>query len=194
MKLVRFGSGLFVTVALGCGGDVFSGNDAGGDAAPDGGATSHCPSSPPAGGASCTPESLKCEYGSNPDPNCDQLFVCTSGAWLDKTSGGVCAPQSLCPASYNAVPTGQDCAPDELSCGYPEGECICTKSSGGLQKITPSWSCFPKVEGCPSPRPDIGSSCTAPSKQLCDYGACSGGVALSCVNGVWQQAQTLCPG
>lgn len=193
MNLARIGSGLFVTVALGCGGDVFSGSDAGSDAATDG-STTHCPTSPPAGGSSCNPEALKCEYGTNPDPNCNQLFVCQSGAWLDQSSGGICVPQSQCPASYSQVPVGQDCTADTLSCGYPEGECICTKSSGGLEKLTPSWACFTPIAGCPTPRPEIGSSCTAPAKQLCDYGACSGGVALQCTNGVWQEAQTLCPG
>ena len=193
MQLVRFALGLFATVTLACGGDVFTGGDAGADAAVDG-STLQCPSSPPAGGSTCNEEAVKCEYGTNPDPNCNQLFVCKSGAWLDQSLGGVCAPQSQCPASYAQVPVGQDCTSDTLGCGYPEGECICTKSFGGLQKTIPAWDCFAKVEGCPSPRPDIGSSCTTPSTQLCDYGACSGGVALSCINGVWQQAETLCPG
>lgn len=137
---------------------------------------------------------LSCEYGSNPDPSCNQSFACMGGVWVDQTSGVACPPQSDCPSSFASVPANQACTPESLTCAYPEGECICTQSLGGVEKQTPSWSCIPVVSGCPSPRPDVGTSCVAdPSNQQCDYGQCSGGIALTCKAGVWQQVFTPCP-
>ncbi len=183
----------FASVTIACGGSVAT-SDAGtdGNVGQDG-SVEACPSNPPTPGGSCSTNTLTCEYGTNPDPSCNQMFQCTSGAWVDQSTGTYCPPQQTCPGSYAQVPVNQDCTPQTLTCAYPEGECICTTSFGGLQKQTPAWNCFPKIDGCPSPRPDIGSSCTTPG-QNCDYGACSGGVALGCVNGVWQRAEVLCPG
>ncbi len=184
-----------LSFVLACGGSVVSVDDSGADSGPgnDGGASSKCPSSPPQSGTACV--SVKggptCEYGSNPDPNCNQTFVCTQNVWVNQTSGTACPPQSQCPGSYTSVPNGQDCTPDQLSCAYPEGECICTTSFGGLQKQTPAWDCFPASQGCPSPRPDIGTACSG--SQTCNYGACSGGVELQCVDGSWQTVVTPCP-
>jgi hypothetical protein len=184
----------FSIVLVGCGGDVFTGGDSGTDSGGNDAGLGSCPSSPPAAGSACvsTKGGPKCEYGSNPDPNCNQTFVCTSNVWVDQTSGTICAPQSLCPATYASVPNGQTCTTNQLSCAYAEGECICTTSVGGLATTTPQWDCFPKQQGCPSPRPDIGSACSTPD-QSCDYGACSGGVAMQCTDGAWQQTFTVCP-
>jgi len=194
MSTIRFA--LVALVLVGCGGSIATPTgDGGTDSSPnpDGSSGSVCPTSPPAPSSACsTTGPATCEYGTNPDPSCNQLFACTNGSWVDETNGGLCAPQSDCPTSYASVPVNQDCAPNQLSCAYPQGECICTTSMGGLQKMTPSWECFPAQSGCPSPRPDIGSPCSG-TQQLCDYGSCSGGVALSCVNGAWQEAAVLCP-
>jgi hypothetical protein len=48
------------------------------------------------------------------------------------------------------------------------------------------------MQGCPDPRPRIGSACTT-SGLDCDYGACTGGVNVECVSGAWQQQNTACP-
>ena len=155
-----------------------------------------CPTSPPAGGASCSSaqDQLRCEYGNNPDPDCNQMFFCNQGTWQDESSGTICPPQSDCPAAYSDIPANQNCSPNGLQCAYPQGECICTTSFGGLQKQMPAWDCIPATSGCPSPRPDIGSPCSSVNEIQCDYGACSGGVALECKNGVWMQVITPCPG
>ena len=185
---------VFALLFVACGGDTFTSPDSGTDGGSDGSTSMGCPTSPPAPGSACvtTKGGPKCEYGSNPDPNCNQMFVCVSNAWVDQSTGTLCQPQSLCPTTYSAVPNGVDCANDQLSCAYPQGECICTKSFGGLQRTTPAWDCFPAQSGCPAPRPDIGSACTQQGQQ-CNYGACSGGVSLECDGTSWQQTFTPCP-
>ncbi len=193
---------------VGCGGAVASNDggtntDGGSDATPLDGSPcqfpvpecqGQCPDTPPFSGSTCTQDTLTCEYGTNPDPSCNQTFQCNGGVWQDQSSGTICPPQSDCPSTFAQIPNGQDCTPNGLQCAYPQGECICTTSFGGLQKQTPAWDCFPAATGCPSPRPDIGSHCSGPTNQQCDYGACSGGVALECKQGVWQQVITPCPG
>jgi hypothetical protein len=137
---------------------------------------------------------LACEYGSNPDPGCNQQFECTNGAWFDQSSGKICLPQSDCPATYASVPDNQDCSDQSLICAYAQGQCICTTSFEGVEMQNPTWQCAAAVSGCPSPRPDIGTPCTAdPSNAMCDYGSCSGGVGLTCKQGVWEQVFTPCP-
>ena len=194
---------LLSVLLLACGGTTTSPLDDGGsdgspgnDGSPgtDSGPSKGCPASPPQAGSACvtTNDGPKCEYGTNPDPGCNQMFVCVSNAWVNQTSGQICPPQSDCPASYAQVPNGQDCSPDQLACAYSQGECICTKDFGPVSKNTPAWDCIPATQGCPSPRPDIGTACSQPNQQ-CDYGACSGGVALTCTDGAWQQTFTPCP-
>lgn len=191
-KLVLAGA-FFGFVIAACGGTTDSPSGDGGtnDAAGDGGGGA-CPSNPPTQGAACATDQLACEYGSNPDPSCNQLYRCNAGAWQEQSSATICLSQTACPTSYASVPLGQDCTSNGLACGYPQGECICTTSSGGLQKPTPSWECFTPPEGCPNPRPDLGTSCASPDLQ-CDYGACSGGIAVQCKSGVWTEVFTPCP-
>ena len=183
-----------VVAAAGCGG-VVSGGDGGtgndGGTGSDGGGGG-CPASPPTVGAACSPANMQCEYGSNPNPNCNQLFGCTSSGWVNQSSGAACPPSNLCPSSYASVPAGQNCSPDTLTCAYPEGECICTTNLGGPQSQTAQWDCIPATNGCPSPRPDIGTSCSQPGLD-CNYGACGGGVDLVCKDGRWQQVYIPCP-
>ncbi len=203
MSVLRFALIASSTLAFACGGAVTSIDDSGTDSGTDGSPASDsssdaptnpsCPANPPTAGATCSPESFHCEYGANPDPTCNQQFECTAGKWQNLTTGTICPPQSDCPATYASVPANQVCSPTQLACAYPDGECICTTNFGGLQMQTPAWDCFPAANGCPSPRPDIGAACTSTSNQSCDYGACSGGVALQCKDGAWQQVFTPCP-
>jgi hypothetical protein len=191
---MRIACFIVLCLPVACGGavsDFDSGTGSDGSPGSDAG-TSACPASPPQTSASCSDEGLQCEYGSNPSLSCNLLFACTSGHWVDESTGSACPPQADCPASYAQVPVGQDCTDNTLACGYPEGECICTQTWGGLAKQTPAWDCFPKQDGCPSPRPDIGAACGTPDLE-CNYGACSGGVDLVCTGGVWQQRIIPCP-
>ena len=199
----------FFPLPLACGGSVANIDGGPGDAgsdgttpsdaapsdgspAPDSGPGGPCPGSPPTASAPCSDDGLECEYGSNPSPSCNQLFLCSNGAWTDETAKQVCPPQSDCPSSYASVPQNQTCSPENLACEYTEGTCIC--SHGAPVSQTPTWHCFPTQSGCPSPRPNIGDTCNAPSSLSCNYGACNGGVELQCKGGVWQQVEVPCPG
>jgi hypothetical protein len=188
MSVTRWGAGVLMVTMVACGGTFAI------CPCSDGGADLVCPTTPPTASAACSQDKLACEYGSNPDPSCNQAFECSGGAWVDRTSGVACPPQSDCPASYASIPATENCSPETLTCAYPEGECICTQSLGGVEKQTPSWDCIPVVSGCPSPRPDLGTACVAnSSNQQCDYGQCSGGISMSCQQGVWQQVFAACP-
>jgi hypothetical protein len=171
----------------GTGADGGTGSDSGGDSG--GGAI--CPATPPASGSMCSPQGLQCEYGTSPDPGCNMLAGCTASGW-EYALGGNCT-MGQCASSYGSVPVNQNCAGDNgLVCGYAQGTCTC--SYGAPPHVNgPVWQCFPAADGCPSPRPDIGTACSDPGKS-CDYGACQGGIALQCTGGVWQEQMTACPG
>lgn len=199
-RVLRIGLCAFV---FACGGAVTNPIDDGGtdggkgqDSSPDvitpGDASSPigCPASPPLSGAACSPDQIECEYGSNPSPDCNQLFRCNAGHWQEDSTGTICAPQSDCPATYADVPQNGTCSPQGLGCAYPEGTCFCGNS---LLTQNPSWTCNAGTSTCPSPRPDIGTPCNEPGQQ-CDYASCSGGVALQCTGGMWTQVFTPCPG
>jgi hypothetical protein len=136
------------------------------------------------------PDGLQCEYGTNPEPSCNQLFLCLSGLW-DATGGSTC-PVGTCPMRFVDVHEGQACMPNGLDCAYLEGECNCTISVPAGTGTTSTWHCF-HPQGCPEPRPRLGSACTQDG-QMCDYGACTSGIAETCMGGYWQWTTTPCPG
>lgn len=158
----------------------------------DGGASPACPASPPTSGASCPISGAQCEYGSDPNEACNALYICTGGRWTQPPRGGCPPPGATCPASYGAVPVGMKCTPEFLGCEYPQGTCECTRNGPGPTRLEPAWSCTPTPQGCSSPRPRIGSACSQPGLS-CNYGACSGGVAIVCKNGYWQPENVPCP-
>jgi hypothetical protein len=133
---------------------------------------------------------MQCEYGNNPNPACNDIESCTSNGWSDPPPGPAC-PTGTCPATYAQVPQGQACTPQGLDCAYPQGQCNCD-SEPESAKQTPVWLCSTPATGCPEPRPDIGTACSQ-SNLSCDYGACTGGIALQCTGGLWQQEATACP-
>ncbi len=145
-----------------------------------------CPSSPPSDGTACSQTGATrpgvntiCEYGPSADPNCNEVFECAPATptasvetWVD-ISTGACAPRTACPTSFASVPVNGPC-PAPVLCAYSEGACGCVSGGSGL------WSCAPLGDGCPNPRPDIGTPCSIP-QQTCNYGdACNGGVTLFC--------------
>jgi hypothetical protein len=229
MNIPRISSFAACAVALlaGCGGTLTAGGgDGGTDGAPpgrdgggtdapatghdgtapgDGSTSSVCPADPPTVDTMCAPPGLECEFGSNPNAYCDQLFSCfMSGEdapylWVRNPTMNACPPQSDCPTTYPSPSTKNGCPPSDapgggenLECSYPQGTCICTQGSlpmsGG-----PYWQCFAASAMCPSPRPRIGSTCTDEGAS-CDYGSCEGGVALECKGGLWVSVVTPCPG
>jgi hypothetical protein len=193
------------TLALvGCGGTTFTSGLDGGtndDAAgtPDGGVNPDsstgpsCPPTAPTSGGACPSVGFECEYGQNANPSCNTIAQCTATGWM--YTGNTLCPVGTCPASYAVASMGDTCMPQGLICGYPEGTCSCGFGFGGPIRLDaggPHWVCQQTSPGCPSPRPDIGSACT-PEGQMCDYGACAGGVALDCSGGVWRRAFFACP-
>ena len=182
------------------GGGVDSGGDGGGG---DGGLVPGCPVSPPSLGAPCAKQGLACEYGSDPNVNCNTVARCQSGAWQVTPPGDLvtCPTPGIvpgCPASFAQVPQGSVCSPNGLICGYPQGRCACTYGFGGPVPIDAGsgyWHCENPNSGCPSPRPRIGSSCSVPANVVCDYGGCilPGGTDLQCLGGVWTEQPVACP-
>lgn len=206
MKRAGWALGLATAMAAtACGGTVTSvaGNDGGSSPGSDGGPGSDgphgpfCPASPPAAAAACQPIGLECEYGTDPNAQCNQLFLCDpSGTWQEMTSGGICLPPdaaAACPATYASVPTSKQCSPDQLQCDYPQGTCFCTTNHGGPTGTqNPTWGCVPTPPGCPSTRPHLGDACSQPNLD-CNYGACSGGIDVVCKGGFWQEQRVPCP-
>jgi hypothetical protein len=157
-----------------------------------------CPSTLPTSDAACSPVGLVCEYGSNPNSQCDMLYGCTSSGWSDETTKSAC-PTTECPASYASVSgPSQDhpCTVNGAECSYPtQGTCLCTSDPGGLPTTGgPLWECTAATAMCPSPRPRLGSACSTEGAS-CDYGACTGGIEIVCKGGYWLRDEMVaCPG
>src|SRR5450755_4297284 len=102
-------AGWLVIVAVGCGGSVFTEGDGGtptdgGKPAHDGGGGPVCPPSPATPKSACSPVNLECEYGSDPNPNCNTLMTCTTSGWVNSSTGTLCpGPGPMCPATYASV-------------------------------------------------------------------------------------------
>ncbi len=163
---------------------------------PDASPAPACPPSEPTKGGACTLEGLYCQYGTNPNPSCDDVWQCESSAWQIVTKSGVCAaPTDACPASYATASANLKCAmaDEQQICEYPQGTCICTSDPGGLPlEGPPQWSCSPVTAGCPAAPPTLGSECPKDTPSDCDYGQCSGGVGMTCVGGYWALALVAC--
>jgi hypothetical protein len=169
--------------------------DAGlGDASPP---AAGCPASAPSQGNACSTNGLFCEYGTSTNPYCNSLWQCTGSTWQDASSSGTCPPpDAACPASYAAASANLACSvADEMQlCEYPQGTCICSTYSGGLPHAGgPDWDCTPTTTGCPAAVPELGSPCPNDTPADCDYGQCSGGVGMTCVDGYWSIAMVACP-
>lgn len=137
---------------------------------------------------------LDCEYGSNPNPECDDFENCTSTGWSYPPPGPYlpgCG--ATCPSTYPGGPTGQDepCPAEGLDCAYPQGQCNCSIPAMSANQ-SPIWQCTAATPGCPDPRADIGTACTDEGLS-CDYGACTGGIAEACQGGIWVEEATACP-
>jgi hypothetical protein len=155
-----------------------------------------CPASAPPIGSACTlPEPEQCEYGGSWWLGCNAILRCTQGAWQKAPPGQACTQQDAggaCPATF-AEASGTDAglgmcpAP---GCQYPDGYCECLVGCGGggairEPRIAGHWYCAAATPQCPTPRPDLGTSCD--SDASCQYGtACGCGEELFCTGGVWQ--------
>jgi hypothetical protein len=216
IALVALSSVLCVASAAACGGSVGSlatgdagrsdsggGSDGGNEIDSSPPLTAGCPTSLPADGSSCTSEGLQCEYGDSWwSVSCDSVVQCAGGQWSKfMPTFGPCTPQpgpnaASCPADYAAVPQGSACSANGLSCIYGQGECSCQVPLGGpifVDGGSGYWGCVPE-QGCPFPRPPLGSACTSgPSGNSdCTYEACA--YAQTCQNGAWTAIEEACAG
>lgn len=210
MRLGGLTALLPIAVVLACGGGStvrdltlpdggdggFTDGGPGKDAA--GGGSASCPAAVPASGAACIATGARCEYGGDPDPQCNVLRECSAtGAWTARSEGPSCptppaSSDARCPRSYGASDV---CGALGTRCGYPEGRCACvdTQVDAGTSR---RWACdAPTSTSCPRPRPRLGTSC-AREGQTCNYGACvlDGGVQIVCQESTWRLASFSCTG
>lgn len=149
-----------------------------------------CPGTVPTLGSMCSSDGIACEYGSDPDPACNKIVACQGAGWGLPLPRPPCM-HGTCPASYADVPQGADCSPQlGLECAYPQGQCNCAPTVP-VSGPNPVWQCS-TPSGCPEPRPREGSACSTPGT-MCDYGQCTGGVALQCSDGLWLVSVVSCP-
>ncbi len=164
----------------------------GGDAATDRSAPwgPVCPASAPAQGSACTHDELECEYG------CNNVLTCADGTWggaILPGGGALCDAGSnpaTCPAALSAITSGAACANEGPTCVYAGGICQCSGPMDPWPDAGSTWYCGPE-QGCPFPRPPIGSACSTPD-QRCDYEQCGGNQV--CQGGVWQPVAGACGG
>jgi hypothetical protein len=170
--------------ASGAGGDETVGAagasaGAGGDASSEPG----CPLQPPADNSPCeTASDLTCGYGSDPRPNCRQLYRCMEGAW-DFFDDGVCDGSSQdCPAGPTNPPPNV-CSNIGISCVYPATNQVC--DCRGIPTADTWWCSESPGPNCPLPMPNYGTACD--SAVTCVYKSvfCSQW-EVECVDGRWR--------
>jgi len=98
-----------------------------------------CPSAATAFGAPCAlPFGTHCEYGDDPEPNCNTVAWCdpTNGWEVQSPIAGSACPTVLpatCPSTFAAAQSGgaAACSGTVSQCIYPEGNCDCEQLSLG---------------------------------------------------------------
>ncbi len=143
-----------------------------------------CPATAPVVDASCTSVGLECEYGSSWYVGCDPVYLCGDGGTWSGGATGTCADAGACPADSDAAPSS--CS-SFFGCDYTDRHCECAMQCGGPCCGGWSWQCYvPAKQGCPYPRPDIGTACSTEGK-TCAYGDCCDGALLVCDGGLWRR-------
>jgi len=169
----------------------------------------------------CTKEGLLCEYGTDYDPHCNTVRVCSGGRWASPiVFGGT----PKCPSSQPTIPPNPaDCAstragvPDGMSCStkttcaYDGSLCSCgvfcpsyplrmpdcnpdagvTTNCCDTTKV--AWHCFDGPAYCPSNRPRIGTPCKEGDSCAFEVATECGQSRMECRAGVWQLSNTSCP-
>ncbi len=160
--------------------------DGGGDAAPP------CPVVLPADGSPCAIADFICDYGSNPNPECNTLVQCIDLAWQSMEVRRCPEDPAPCPSSVAAA-SGTSCsAADQPElCAFPDGTCVCGYDGHGLPPSR--WICTPPAEGCPDAMPVVGTRCapSAGAPTLCGYGGCLG-PSVTCLGGFWSLYPSGC--
>jgi hypothetical protein len=148
-----------------------------------------CPTSLPRAGARCALSLYSaCEYGSDPEPECDWFAGCVDGGWTlsgPEDAGCETTNSPSCPATLSEITPEGACAVDAsalagVECYYPEARCWCSQGT-----FPATWQCdLTMTPGCPEPRPRIGTPCDASDAALlCRYPLC---LAQVCRSGSWE--------
>lgn len=189
------------------------GSDGGGGGTTVGPRAPGCPPSAPTLGTSCSKDGLYCEYGDDFNPECNTVVICTGnwgspisyGGGPEKPKCGAPPPKpgpnpSACPASADSA--GQTCGAGGTVCNYPGKQCTCQIDcpqypvGHECPDAGTTWVCLNRVDSCSTPRPSVGSPCTAQQEgQTCglaDPTEC-GQEQLSCEKGTWKLRAVNCP-
>jgi hypothetical protein len=192
-----------VPVDVDCNGECPCENGTGGTAGVSG--LVDCPADAPTPGVACELNNPPiCEYGEPSVRFCTTQASCKynqatgpeSAAWVVTEPRDDCVlpmeEPTDCPEDFASVPEG-DCEMDGLTCAYPEGTCGCRMQFRGQATRNPQWICEPLNEGCPAPRPLLGTPCEEESLG-CDYGVCfeAGRPSMACSRGYWMEAGLPC--
>jgi hypothetical protein len=146
-----------------------------------------CPAAAPAQGTQCTGSSSQiwCEYGSDPNSDCNTIAYCTSSGWQVSAAGDLNGDQNCptvlttaCPATFATAANSGDVCTAIVNCQYPEGLCVCDQVGGALE-------CTASAAGCPATRPLAGTSCNADLCGSWGAGTCDG-QSMICYCGLWQ--------
>lgn len=181
------------------------------------------PDCPPASiEGACTKEGLLCEYGTDYNPLCNTIRVCSAGRWASPiTFGGPSKCPSGGPPTY--PPNPSTCAPSQKSippgacsekgttCNYDGAVCSCgvfcpsfpirMRDCDADAGITTSccdttkveWHCFGGPPYCAATRPRIGTPCKMGDECAFELAKECGQAAMECRAGVWQMTNSSCP-
>jgi hypothetical protein len=173
-----------------------------GDAGP---AAATCPAAPPVAGTPCSVAS-GCEYAPDGNRACTTIARCEgitsvnpTSTWQVTEPAASCGVNpTSCPATFTARAVGTACDPTSApTCDYAQGRCACGPCLGG-SAAQGLWACVDWStggEGCPAPRPLLGSACTAAQEGVhCSYDfACTGvpneGPDMECASGRWSDVE-----
>ncbi len=163
---------------------------------PPGPPPTSCPRVEPRVGDPCGRPGLLCEYDrSGWEPGCSSLVQCdnkrtwTEHADPDEESCKLrnAGLGASCPSGYGSAPRGSACT-SRVTCDYPEGRCACTVACvdehAAKQPASGVWKCDDAPDGCPHPRPTLGSPCATPGLR-CSYEVCCTGAEVECRDGAW---------
>ena len=182
-----------------------------------------CPATDPGQDAPCSKEGLLCEYGTDFNPLCNAIRVCSSGGkWASPITyggAGTCpsTPPSVppnpagCAETAATVPVETACS-SALTCEYDGAHCFCgpfcPKFPTEQQKCDAdagivdnccdesklAWHCFTGPAYCPNPRPRVGTACTSEGEKCAvEVPTECGDTYLACKEGVWQAENYGCP-
>lgn len=182
-----------------------------------------CPATEPAEGGACPKPDLRCEYGTDFDPLCNHVLLCTGASQWVKASYPAASPScptvvptlganpAECAASPADVPVEQACT-KEVTCefdgthcfcggfceSYPVGHIPCDADAGIVTDCCDlgklAWHCFGGPAYCPTPRPGVGTPCTTEGAECAvEVPGECGQAKLACKGGVWDVEVDSCP-